>query len=208
MTLESISKDIELGVREYNNKTRKYLLAPVILYYGELFVERLKHMYVYAVGINDYDNPHDYSLFLLVDVAKSNDFARVLPLLQSNSYVSDYPFGELLGGRLHMIVINVPSEFRQAYDMFMQSKYSKMFSKEQVYEYIIKHIGNTQATATMLQTEERRIAFEDELNHYRKYYNTEDAIERKVNDTTWITLLEDSELDYMIREVEEIFNYK
>jgi len=207
MTLEQIEQQKREGIREYINMTRKYLTAPIIRFYGDEFINLLRGLYVYACGINDHEKPKDYHLYLLIDMSKAKE-PNNLNKIKRYTYVEDYPFGEILGGKLHMLTIEVPDKFKNAYDMFLKSKYSQMFSKEDIYKYIVEYIGLTTAAQTMLKTDERLKQFEEEVNYYRKYFTTSDTIDKIANDTTWITLTKDNELDYLIREQEEIFNYK
>lgn len=207
MTLEEIEQKQKQGIREIVNKTRQYLVAPVIRYYGDELLNNLRGLYTYACGINDSEKPKDYHLYLLIDMRKSRK-PECLDKIISLKYVDNYPFGEILGGKLHMITVEIPDVFKPAYDSFVQSKYSKMFSKEHIKKYIIDAVGMTKAAQTMLKLPERREEFEQEVNYYRKYYATESEIDQRINDITWITIPEENELDYLINPKEEIFNYK
>lgn len=208
MTVEQIEQLYKEGRKEIINKTRRYLTAPVVRYYGEDFLSLLReNLHVIACGINDTLHPKEYCLYVLVDSSRSLFFNNVLTRLDSFNFIEHYPFGELLSGKLHMVVIDIPEKFKNAYDMFSQSKYSMMFSKQDIQKYILSVVGLSDAAQTMLKTPEKRASFEKEVNYYGKYYMEQSELDKRVDQVTWITLNEDSELDFLMRPSEEIFNY-
>lgn len=199
--IESLSLQ---GRREIINKTRTYLAAPTIRMYGELFLERVRNLYIFACAISDKLQPLDSKVYLLVDVSKSNNFSELLPIFQQYDFVYDYPFGKVLNSYYHVLAIDADPH---AHAQFLNSRYSKMFSHQDIQDFIVEPYGLTKAAQTMLRTKERFNEFELEINEYGKYIVTDDKeLEDKVAQNTWISLAEDSELDYMIDFKKETLN--
>lgn len=128
--------EIEIG-KMYVNKTWRFLV-PCLRDYGNSFVDKFNPLFKLAVGIHD-------SLFDNTDIEKGrNIFIMLNKNYQLNSfnlfkewvkqqdyYVTDYcPDSNLQKSSKHIIVIKFPERYADAYDNFLQGRYSKMFSLE------------------------------------------------------------------------------
>lgn len=83
--------------------------------------------------IGDVSQPDiPYSVFILFDKSKSSKFGGIINYFEGHeSYVYDYEVDD----SLHMVVLQIPHNHFIAYEMFKESKYSKMYSVE----FINKH---------------------------------------------------------------------
>lgn len=120
-----------------DNLTLCYLWAAIHYGYGSEFSKTMSSILgakeLINMYIGDVEQPSlPYSVFILFNKAKSSSFQNLLRYFEEHeSYVYDYEVDE----SLHMIVLQVPEEHFRAYDMFKESKYSKMYSNE----FINKH---------------------------------------------------------------------
>lgn len=129
-------KDLEQVCKEgstFENKTLSYI-SPLARFHGKDFLNLLKGFKLVAAGIKDSNCPDrfdKYSFGLLINARKSRHLNFYHPKI-----IDQYYFGELIYGHLHMLVIPIPDIYREAYDNFKKSKYSKMFDKpETVYKH-------------------------------------------------------------------------
>jgi hypothetical protein len=183
----------ELKYQEYDkfpitNKTRKYLV-PSLLSYGNSFRKYLSNFSFVAAGLWDEKNRElfePYTIGFLVN-AKKSSFLNF-----DNKYIKNhYYFGELLYGKLHMLVIKIPDQHKQAYDMFLESRYSEM------YENPVKLFnGLTSSFAKEVKNQCISVCTND------NFYRTELAETLGVPRTSIA-----KELDSVIKHKEEIFNF-
>lgn len=118
------------------NRTALYLL-PSLRKYGENYRENLTSIFKKAFGIRDeLDDRDGKNIYILADASvNTKTFIRVLNWTRSQPfYVADYEFDNMLDGSLHMLVLHVPNT--KAYDNFMLSNYSQMYTAEEVKHYI------------------------------------------------------------------------
>jgi hypothetical protein len=202
MDLDTFMEMYETGSKSYHNYTRVYM-APLMNYYGEIFRMSMRKLEHTAVGIMDMLHKEDdkYCLYFLINTSskKSRDFDEALNHLSSyNFFVRDYPFGEVFENRLHMLVFRIPDELQGAYDAFVESRYSKMLSQHHIDTLFRKIYGDTKAVKVMMKDKKYKEDFERSINSIC-------IIDEK---STWITLPDDAELDFMLDLKHEIFNYK
>lgn len=123
----------------YINKTKRFLY-PCLKGYGDLFKLKFEKIYKLAVGIHDCFMNDTFSyienkIYILVD-SKYNprDFASFLKWIRLEPYyVIDYVFStDFKYSRKHMIVLQVPQEYFFAYQSFIESRYSLMYTEEQI----------------------------------------------------------------------------
>lgn len=133
---------IEVG-KLYENKTLKYLV-PALRIYGETFKAKVNLVYKTAFGISDSLLEGSYlegqrNLYMLVDRTVYpkyfNNFSDWIKTHES--YVTDYPYGSELDARFHMFVIAFPPHLGDAYMKFLEGKYSKMYTKDEI-EYFFE----------------------------------------------------------------------
>ena len=121
----------------YENKTKKFLL-PALKAYGKDFEVRFNNIYKFAVGIHDMtiqghpDTKQDL-IYIMIDTKftpiKANSFLNWVR--EQKYYVKDYVSGSQLDSRKQMVVLKFPLDYMTAYKMFLQGKYSKMYTSEQ-----------------------------------------------------------------------------
>lgn len=130
---------MEIGIgKQYINKTWRFL-APTLKEYGSSFIKKFNGMHKLAMGIYD-DTFEDTSvfdgrnLFILLDSYYQHKYTQdtLVGLRTQDFYVKDYPFtSNIKHSREHMLVLKVPDRYYHAYDMFLEGKYSKMYSFEE-----------------------------------------------------------------------------
>lgn len=119
------------------NKTFRFLV-PILVVYGLDFIRFINRLKIYAFGISNKGIEfEENSIFILVDTLYNVDllaeFANWLPT--KSFYLGDYHFGNINKTNKHMFVIKFPNEFCNAYDNFIQGKYSKMYTDTEISKY-------------------------------------------------------------------------
>lgn len=125
--------------RIFDNKTSRFLL-PCLRGYGEEFVKKFNTFYKYAVGVSDsywYDVTKKKGRFIFILCNSSKNqyqlhnftfWVKKMPyFVESYCPDPDIQFSNKL-----MIVLEIPGRFHKAYDMFIQGRYSEMFTKEEL----------------------------------------------------------------------------
>jgi len=147
--------EIALG-HFYMNRTAEYL-APVVNVLGKTLVGELNRTEIMAWGLWDalYLDAKSiaelkYHLFILQDpkgeydtrsyeyispVISQRNYAGFLKYIRKASfYYDDYPYKPLgkdtVGG--HMLVLQIPKEFRTTYNHFLANEFSKMYTEAQL----------------------------------------------------------------------------
>lgn len=191
----------------YNNRTFRYLL-PCLRGYGPTFISKLGSVFKLGVGIGDEyldreDLKQERLLFILIDKkyrpAFFDSFINYLRL--QKFYVTDYPFDDILLGRKHMIVIEIPSQYYQSYDYFIEGKYSHMYLKK---ELDIIYSDNLLATNSIWRDSKlvllrHKSLIDPFIKKIKERFGSELTITRED--------LVDAELDFPIDKKQEIFNY-
>jgi hypothetical protein len=143
---------IEVG-KLYENKTLKYLV-PALRIYGETFKAKVNLVYKIAFGISDSLLEGSYlegqpNLFMLVDrTVYPNNFNNFTNWIKTHeSYVTDYPYGSELDARFHMFVLAFPPHLGDAYSKFLDGRYSKMYTKDEI-EFFFEGRESTKTVLT------------------------------------------------------------
>lgn len=191
---------IKYGKR-YKNKTSMYLLPCLLEGYNKAFSIKMKEMFILGCGLKDLsikNNPNfDFTgkrpIFVLIDkVSVKNKSENFIYWVRYQSYfIRDYPMD--LIGRAHMIILDFPSKYSNAYDKFLEGKYSEMFTKQEIeklfqkdtYEY--KVLVKDKSLIPIF-AEKLRETFE--LSSFRE----EDLIDNEL------------EFPYILQQEEEYFN--
>lgn len=129
---------IEIGKR-YVNKTWRFLL-PCLKGHGDTFVRKFNPLFKLAVGINDNhllgtNLSKERNIFILIDRAHQTKLVDefIQWIKYQPYYKHDYCAGNnITDTRKHVIVISVPEIFNHAYDMFLQGRYSEMYTTEEI----------------------------------------------------------------------------
>jgi len=131
---------IQLG-RILMNRTRKYLF-PIIKFYGDDFTSVINSFFKVGIGIGDIvvnkcGIHHEKHLFILVDTSVSHSlFVTGMNWIKEHpAYEDDYAFDNVKTGRLHMIVIKVPDTYIESLNNFKKSKFSKMYSRDDIMKF-------------------------------------------------------------------------
>jgi hypothetical protein len=124
----------------YVNKTKKYLL-PIVKDYGNELVSKLSSVHKLAMGVKDAVIPDlfDFNnhIFILIDVSiRPSNFGKMIKWLRLQTYyTSDYAFDDIIEGRQHMLVLELPKNHKDIYTHFMNSEFSKMYNKDMIKTY-------------------------------------------------------------------------
>lgn len=130
--------NIKVG-KLYENRTKKYLL-PCLIGHGEKFREEYSKIFKLAIGIHDClldgsEESKSKNIYILCDnKAYPTNFQNFLYWIRSEKYyVTDYcPDSEIKTSRHHTIVLRIPKQYENAYDMFRAGFYSKMYTEDQL----------------------------------------------------------------------------
>lgn len=186
----------------YENRTLKYLV-PALNEYGSTFRQKFLNVQKVAVGIFDetLEGTHfegQKNLYLLVNRSINPDyFTSFFHWIKLQEYyVIDYIVeSNTKNHNYHMIVINFPSAVEDAYEKFLQGKYSKMYTKNEVDKFFPLHL--TDARGVIAKTLDAGIKHIAEVK--KDYGETLSLKDLKV---------EGYEYDYPPIWKNEIFNYQ
>ena len=186
---------IEIG-KVYKNKTWKFLLV-CLKGYGDVFVRKFNPLFKLGMGVGD-DYMKDVeccqgkNLFIMIDKLSyeklSEDFLRYV------RYQTYYKYDYAIGNRKHMIVLSIPEIFEDAYDQFMEGRYSMMFSQENV-KLLFSSSERKEEYGILMKEEETRKKFIKKVNE-----------EFGTSVQTFDTFLKEYEFPPNMKE--EIFNYQ
>jgi len=204
-------KQIKIQIGQiFMNKTRKYLY-PIIKQHGTDFVFKFNSIFKVAIGIGDIlvENcgfKHEKHLFILVDSRyKPSEFIRTIKWLRKHhSYEDDYVFGDITTSRFHMIVVKIPEQYIPSLQRFKESKFSKMYSKEDVKKFF--SFVNRTGSDKILYKNINRVLVHD--HNYKIQFAEQLKEEFEIDNLTINDIADDVEFDLPIKEIEEIFNYK
>lgn len=127
---------IRNNIYSYHNRTRLYI-NPVFKAYGNDFVNNIRKFSTMASGIGDADVYHD-GIFFLFNVERSNIRSFLKDFIyfrRHHSYIDDYLFGDLVYSKLHMLVLKLPPQYRNAKDAFVKGAYSQMYNEITIKKY-------------------------------------------------------------------------
>lgn len=121
--------------KTYSNKTKGYV-QPMLAYYGSTLQSYYFDVNRVAVGINDLialkcNTFYENSIFILMEV---NGYLQTfLNWCRMQFYYQyDYVYDTILKGKYHMLVLSLPEQCSRAYNLFLEGKYSKMFSEQEI----------------------------------------------------------------------------
>lgn len=126
------------------NKTWRFLV-PSLKDYGRDFAISFVQVFKYAVGIYDCKKENELSikdrnLYLLCDsFYKKTLFKEFLDYVKDKdyfveSYVTEFDHVEEELPYKTMVVIKIPEKYSKAFDMFIESRFSEMYSSEELSE--------------------------------------------------------------------------
>ncbi len=183
----------------YSNRTLSYLVPPLAIY-GSLFTSKINLLQKFAFGVFDNLLESTYlqdqlNIYCLVSTShRPNETENTLNWFKNQEYyVTDYAVGKTS----RMLVISFPEKMADAYRNFLESKYSLMYTKEEIEKYFGTSAQNdisqvlrktTSATITHIQ----RVNME---------YNTSITLGDIIKSG------ESYEVDFPWKKEEEIFNF-
>lgn len=184
---------VQLGTI-YINRTKKYLV-PCLSEYGDEFVSKIVNLFKLAIGIGDFalldmGMNLEKHIFILIDtkLSKRNFISTINWLRLQDYYSLDYPFDDIHTGHLHMIIIKVPEKYHNALENFRKSKYSKMYSHED----LLRLFNNKKQELKVFKKDKAYLV--EFVRMVNERYNT------FVQPDSW-----EGELDFPIRKEEENF---
>lgn len=156
--------NIEIG-EWYINKTWRFLL-PCLRGHGNTFVEKFNLVFKLGAAIHDIlldgsDMSEGRNILILCDKEhKREDYDRFLNWVKlQNYYRGNYcPNSEEEYSRKEVIIIQVPTQFYNAYDCFLRGEYSKMYTEDQV-EALFTGKDKKEVLEILKKTEEAGNAF-------------------------------------------------
>ena len=148
------------------NRTSKYLL-PIINTFDPIFINNFTKIssFLRVTTIADvlYGNIRRPALFLLFDrngafnkttfqyidsVGNKKKFQAYLKYIRSHQYyIDDYIYGDIRGD-VHCIIIQIPNAFINAYNAFSESRYSEMYTEEELKTIGISKVKNNKPNTT------------------------------------------------------------
>jgi hypothetical protein len=180
----------------YETKTWKYLV-PCLRVYGDEFVDKWSFAYKVALGIFDYSvkDVKKYqgdNIYCLIDINKNSDkFEEFIEYIKLQPfYTGHYPFKKLESG-LVMVVIKIPEVFKETYNLFLQGKYSQMYTKD-IIDKIFPIKTKQKQRDVLLKSKEGFKSFQ------QTFY---DFMEMEIDD------INVAEYDLPLINKEEIFNF-
>lgn len=191
---------IEIG-KLYINKTYKYLV-PVLKVYGENFILKVNSIFNLAFGIHDTlldGTPYETqrAVYMLCDkLFQPQRFDSFLKFVKNQEYyITDYAADDAETGRQHMVVLAFPEKYGDAYDKFLEGKYSKMFCKDEIHYFFPDK--DSEAREVVERTSNMGTIF---INKVKNSFGTElTTSDLKVNGI---------EYDFPPEKQKEIFNFK
>lgn len=186
--------------RIFVNKTSRFLL-PCLRGYGEDFVKRFNSFYKYAVGISDsywYGVTKDRGRYIFILCNTGKNIYQIHNFLhwikKKPFFVESYcPDAAIKTSNKLMIVLEIPERFNNAYDMFVQGKFSQMFTEEEKeLLFLDKNLESYQILSRSI----------DYMESFVNKLNSEFETSIKVKDFDEIP----PEMEIPLKSVEEIFN--
>ena len=188
---------IETG-KIYLNRTYHYL-CPVLKTYGELFSAKANSITKLAFGIFDNNlegTPYQdqKNIFILINTAVNP--SHTLKVLEWFRYQDYYVLDYVVGETSRMLVIQYPEKLSHAYSCFLESKYSHMYTKEELAMFFKKE-GTHFAYGVLTRN---KVAMQRHIEEVKSIYDVTITYREIVN--------EGYQLDFPWKKEEEIFNFK
>ena len=189
--------------RRIENKTSRYL-SPCLLYgYGKTLILKVRELFILSWGLGDtlinsnpvYDFTNRHPIFFLIDTAvnkrKAEDFLHWIKYQEYFLY--SYPADT--SGRSHMVILDFPEKYSNAYDKFLEGKYSEMFTKEDICS-----IFSSESKEFKVLMKDR-VLLSSFVNEVKKVFCINNLNGEDFKDA-------EMELPYTVNKKEEFFNYQ
>jgi len=185
--------------RIYVNKTWRFL-APCLRDHGSEFVKKYNPAAKLALGI--YDEllskariTTGRNIYTVFDKKKNaTAFRALMDYVRGQPFFKgDYcPDSDMINTYLHCLVIEIPEEYYDAYDKFLQSKYSEMYTPRQL-KYLFSSKQRQEEYSILSKTGEAFTKFKKTI---------EEEFGEKANENSAYN----SEWELPLKKKEEIFN--
>lgn len=193
----------------YENRTAKYLF-PAIKHYGEELLNYINYFIKLGVGLSDENkklqrgcifilldaNPKTYKILEYKD--KLDKF--ITWLKYQNYYVTDYIYSNKKDEESHMIVLDFPMEYNNAYIKFMLGRYSQMYTKSEI-DFLFPLRKNLSQKDLDRRVAIRNVLLKENESDFIKQVNSDFGTNISKFDIK-------KELDYPFDYKEEVFNFK
>lgn len=157
---------IESGQKNYLNKTRLYL-APCMEWYGEEVFNEINKLNYFMCGINTHEYAR-YRVYYIIDINTKIDFFTNAGM---NTMLASHTIYDSEQSLFKRISLWIPKSMYQAYDNFIQGKYSQMYTPKQLDQIFKKadpRFGNeylkSLALPTLIKHPKRREYYEAKIN--------------------------------------------
>ena len=192
--------DIKLG-HQFLNKTWRFL-TPALRGHGEEFVRTFNPLFKLACGIHDtlLDGSkivlNERLIYILLDSNYQPEcFNRFMAYIENQDfYVTDYCPSTEISSRKRMVVLKMPKVFHNAYDKFLQGKYSEMYTDEEI-ELLFSNRVKIKEYNILKKSP---IALTDFVKEVNKEFKTDVSEDDMV----------DNEYEFLLVKKEEIFHYE
>jgi hypothetical protein len=194
---DSLNKNtISVDTPLIQNRTLMYL-SRIIRLEDEQLYQQLKKLKPIAFGVNDVYFSNDVYCSLYILVAANYDLTEVK---KSNLFKTDYIFDEITTSKLRIIVFKSSwFDYLHSYCMFMESRYSQMFTIEQL--------------AIMYPTKQDKRSFayqvlaDSELSRKRQLKTIHKIFRDEKDNLDILTIDDVKESDFPVHLPSEIFNF-
>lgn len=180
------------------NRTKRYL-SPVLKSYGKDFEHYIHTVFKLGFGIGDMVIINDSiklvkHIFILIDTNIDKPSVEIFFnwIRQQPMFEEDYAYDNIDSGHLHMLIIKFPENKLHILETFKRSQYSKMFTKEELKEFI----QNEETKKILIKDHNYLIEFNNKINI--EFGSTVLLREHDIH--------EDFEFDFPININEEVFN--
>lgn len=195
--------------QEVINRTRNYLI-PILKEYGAGFASKYNETYKIFTGVHDTlmdGSPliHDRCFYIVLDkMFKPKQYDEFMDYIRNQPYyVADYcPEANIYKSRLHTVVIKVPDNYINAFDMFIQGKYSLMYSTEEIQKLFA---NNPKVKEVLLRSNGLKKAYVDSVNEYFCTTFEESNLNHREFDLP--PMCEEEILNYSYGEIKSYFLY-
>ena len=184
----------------YVNKTWRFLM-PCLKGHGKSFIDKFNCVFKLAVGIHDtlLDNSNisnSNNLYVMINKTyREKNYKDFIEFIKYQNYFKgDYcPDSDIISSKRHMIVIEVPNIYNNAYDKFLQGKYSEMYSKKDL-DLLFSHPSKKKEFDILTRNEKS-------LNEFIE------TLKKEFNTIIFQNDVYDFEYELPLKYEEEVFNF-
>lgn len=189
----------------YENKTKRFLF-PSLRGHGNVFVKKFSKVHKLAVGIHDSildgsDLSNERTILVMLDKTYvPKIYQEFMSWLQYQPYYKGTycPDPDFRTSFKQIIVLNIPELFYNAYDSFLEGKYSNMYSKDEVDSLFITKLNKENAKRDYGILTKSQEAYNKFFEKNKEIFNA-----KKLEKSTF----QPDDYEFPLVMKEEIFNY-